>query len=72
MVLTCPRGATDTDRHWLQFGLTIEISAGDPSEQAEQIAAGLTAGDPRAGARLWGGTREAAEQYGYPWPPNHP
>ncbi|MFE5332786.1 hypothetical protein ACFRCG_41030 [Embleya sp. NPDC056575] len=72
MMLTFPRGAADTDRLWLQFGLTPEISADDPSKQVEQLVARLTAGDPRAVAKVWGGSQAAAEHFGYPWPPDYP
>ncbi|MFD6887839.1 hypothetical protein [Streptomyces sp. NPDC059957] len=61
----------ETDRPWIQFGITLPISAEDPSDQAERLAARLTAGDPRAVAEVWGGSSDAG-QLGYPWPPVDP
>ncbi|MFF1902755.1 hypothetical protein [Kitasatospora sp. NPDC058218] len=71
LVLRHPRDRADTDLPWLQFGMTLPISADDPSGQAEHLEAWLTAGDPRTIAEVWGGTADA-EQLGYPWPPSDP
>ncbi|MET8410305.1 hypothetical protein ABZV34_19755 [Streptomyces sp. NPDC005195] len=71
VVLTHPRDRTDVDLPWLQFGMTLPISADDPSEQAARLEALLTAGDPRATAEVWGGSHDAG-QLGYPWPPVDP
>ncbi|WP_051942940.1 hypothetical protein [Streptacidiphilus rugosus] len=71
VVLGHPRGLTDPDRPWIQFGLTLPISEDDPSDQAARLEAELTAGDPRATAEVWGGTYHA-DQLGYPWPPVNP
>ncbi|MGW3633102.1 hypothetical protein ACWD7F_23545 [Streptomyces sp. NPDC005122] len=61
VVLTHPRDRTDADLPWLQFGMTLPISADDPSEQAERLEALLTAGDPRATAEVWGGSHDAGQ-----------
>ncbi|MFI0966488.1 hypothetical protein ACH4S8_34615 [Streptomyces sp. NPDC021080] len=71
VVLMHPRIRTEPDRPWLQFGITLPISADDPADQAEHLEASLTAGDPRATAEVWGGSHDA-EQLGYPWPPVYP
>ncbi|MGW2050281.1 hypothetical protein ACWCPF_34680 [Streptomyces sp. NPDC001858] len=71
VVLMHPRDRTDADLPWLQFGMTLPISADAPSVQAERLEARLTAGDPRAAAEVWGGSHDA-EQLGYPWPPVYP
>ncbi|GAA0303873.1 hypothetical protein GCM10009540_23990 [Streptomyces turgidiscabies] len=68
VVLRHPRELADSDLPWLQFGMTLPVSADDPSVQAEHLEARLTAGDPRATAEVWGGSHDA-EQLGYPWPP---
>ncbi|MFE2245511.1 hypothetical protein [Streptomyces lavendulae] len=71
VVLMHPRNRADADRPWLQFGMTLPISADDPSDQAEHLEARLIAGDPRSTAEVWGGSHDA-EQLGYPWPPVDP
>ncbi|MFG2819088.1 hypothetical protein ACGFX4_06620 [Kitasatospora sp. NPDC048365] len=71
VVLMHPPNGEDSDRPWLQFGTALPISADDPSAQAEQLEAQLTAGDPRVDAEVWGGSHDA-EQLGYPWPPVTP
>jgi hypothetical protein len=71
VVLWHPRNRADADLPWLQFGMTLPISADAPSDQAERLEARLTAGDPRATAEVWGGSHDA-EQLGYPWPPVDP
>ncbi|GAA3047854.1 hypothetical protein GCM10020229_69000 [Kitasatospora albolonga] len=55
------------------FQLQIELPVGDrdPGERAAQLAAELTAGDPRTDAKFWAGSTELAERMGYPWPPDH-
>jgi len=68
VVLMHPRIRTEADRPWLQFGMTLPISADDPDDQAEHLVARLTVADPRAAAEVWGGSEEYAEQLGYPWP----
>ncbi|WP_046780908.1 hypothetical protein [Streptomyces yangpuensis] len=68
VILMHPPNGPDTDLPWIQFGMTLPISADDPSDQAERLAAQLTAGDPRATAEVWGGSHDA-ERLGYPWPP---
>ncbi|MFF9039061.1 hypothetical protein ACF090_26760 [Streptomyces sp. NPDC014892] len=71
VVLWHPRDRGDADLPWLQFGMTLPISAEPPTVQAERLEARLTAGDPRATAEVWGGSHDA-EQLGYPWPPVDP
>ncbi|MFD9030894.1 hypothetical protein ACFVZW_07035 [Streptomyces sp. NPDC059567] len=72
VVLIHPCIRAEADRPWLQFGMTLPISADvDAAEQAERLEARLTAGDPRATAEVWGGSHDA-ERLGYPWPPVHP
>ncbi|MEE1829819.1 hypothetical protein [Streptomyces sp. SP17KL33] len=71
VVLWHPRNRADADLPWLQFGMTLPISAEAPSVQAEHLEARLTADDPRATAEVWGGSHDA-EQLGYPWPPVDP
>ncbi|MFJ7243140.1 hypothetical protein ACIQWA_00680 [Kitasatospora sp. NPDC098652] len=71
LVLLHPRDRYETDLPWVQFGITLPVSADDPSAQAEQLEARLTAADPRATAQVWGGSHHA-EQLGYPWPPVDP
>ncbi|MGW9070653.1 hypothetical protein ACWGQT_14575 [Streptomyces yangpuensis] len=71
LVLRHPRDRADTDRPWIQFGMTLPISADGPPGQAEHLEAWLTARDPRAVAEVWGGTFDA-EQLGYPRPSAHP
>ncbi|MGW4898033.1 hypothetical protein ACWEQL_38155 [Kitasatospora sp. NPDC004240] len=66
VVLRHPPGRDETDLPWAQFLMTLPISADDPSDQAGQLEAQLTAGDPRAAAELVGGYNP--EQLGYPWP----
>lgn len=68
VVLGHPRNRAHVDLPWLQFGMTLPISADVPSDQAERFEARLIAGDPRASAEVWGGSHDA-EQLGYPWPP---
>ncbi|MEV7771262.1 hypothetical protein [Kitasatospora sp. NPDC086791] len=70
VLLRHPRDRADADQ--LQFGIALPISADDPADQAEHVEARLTAGDPRATAEVWGGSRDAAERLGYPWPPVDP
>ncbi|MGW5002693.1 hypothetical protein ACWEP8_34125 [Streptomyces hydrogenans] len=71
VVLWHPRDRADANASWLQFGITLPLSAEAPSAQAERFEAQLTAGDPRATAEVWGGSHDA-EQLGYPWPPVDP
>ncbi|MGE7386256.1 hypothetical protein ACQKM2_12355 [Streptomyces sp. NPDC004126] len=71
VVLRHPPGQADTGEPWLQFGMTLPISADEPADQAERLVSRLTAGDPRAAAEVWGGSHDA-EQLGYPWPPVFP
>ncbi|MEW5626220.1 hypothetical protein AB1388_06550 [Streptomyces hydrogenans] len=71
VVLWHPRDRADPDLPWLQFGMTLPISAETPSAQAERFEAQLFAGDPRATAEVWGGSHDA-ERLGYPWPPADP
>ncbi|MEU4116718.1 hypothetical protein AB0F71_19765 [Kitasatospora sp. NPDC028055] len=71
LVLLHPHDRYETDLPWVQFGITLPVSADDPSAQAEQLEARLTAADPRATAQVWGGSHHA-EQLGYPWPPVDP
>ncbi|MFJ9933854.1 hypothetical protein ACIRSJ_12080 [Streptomyces virginiae] len=68
VILMHPPKGPDTDLPWIQFGMTLPISAGDPADQAERLEARLTASDPRATAEVWGGSHDA-ERLGYPWPP---
>ncbi|MFC9585736.1 hypothetical protein ACFVJ8_23315 [Streptomyces yangpuensis] len=70
LVLRHPRDRADTKLPWIQFGMTLPISADGPSGQAEHLEAWLTARDPRAVAEVWGGTADA-ERLGYPRP-THP
>ncbi|MFF2147957.1 hypothetical protein [Kitasatospora sp. NPDC058190] len=62
------RSAIREDRPWLQFRMTIPISADDPADQVDTLEACLTAGDPREVAEVCGGSKEFADQLGYPWP----
>ncbi|GGP77889.1 hypothetical protein GCM10010278_65290 [Streptomyces melanogenes] len=71
VVLRHPPDQTETDQPWLQFGITLPISADAPSDQVERLQSQLTAGDPRSTAEVWGGSHDA-EQLGYPWPPIDP
>ncbi|MFE6049210.1 hypothetical protein ACFQ6N_00455 [Kitasatospora sp. NPDC056446] len=66
VVLRHPPDREDTDLPYIQFGMTLPISADDPSEQARRLEAQLTAGDPRAVAEVWGGFQN--EKLGYPLP----
>jgi len=68
VVLMYPRNWADAELPWLQFGITLPVSADAPEAQAERFEARLTAGDPRDAAEVWGGSRDAG-QLGYPWPP---
>ncbi|MFJ6785821.1 hypothetical protein [Streptomyces yangpuensis] len=71
LVLRHPRDRAETDLPWIQFGMTLPISADGPSGQAGHLEAWLTARDPRAVAEVWGGTYDAG-QLGYPWPSTDP
>ncbi|MFE5482306.1 hypothetical protein [Streptomyces sp. NPDC056527] len=72
VVLFHPRIRAEADRPWIQFGMTLPVSAEvDATEQAKRLEARLTAGDPRATAEVWGGSHDA-ERLGYPWPPVQP
>ncbi|MEU9128788.1 hypothetical protein AB0D08_11850 [Kitasatospora sp. NPDC048540] len=71
VILRHPPTRAGTDPPWLQFGMTLPISAASPSEQAERLEAQLTAGDRRATAAVWGGSHDAG-RLGYPWPPVDP
>ncbi|MFE5588078.1 hypothetical protein [Kitasatospora sp. NPDC056531] len=62
------RSAIREDRPWLQFRLTIPISGDHPADQVEALEARLTAEDPREVAEVCGGSKEFADQLGYPWP----
>jgi hypothetical protein len=62
------RSAIREDRPWLQFRMTIPLSAEDPADQAEALEVGLTAEDPREVAEVCGGAKQFADQLGYPWP----
>ncbi|MFF4137987.1 hypothetical protein ACFY1B_42410 [Streptomyces mirabilis] len=62
------RSAIRADRPWLQFRMTIPVSGDDPADQAEHLEASLTAEDPRDVAEVCGGSKEFADQLGYPWP----
>ncbi|MEU8621614.1 hypothetical protein [Streptomyces sp. NPDC048623] len=68
VVLGHPGIDLEDGRPWLQFGLTLLVDDGDPTEQAGRFEAQLTAADPRAVAEVWGGSADA-ERLGYPWPP---
>ncbi|MFF0390070.1 hypothetical protein ACFYS8_15505 [Kitasatospora sp. NPDC004615] len=62
------RAAISEDRPWIQFKLTVPISADRPADQAEALEAHLTAEDPREVAEVCGGSKKFADQLGYPWP----
>ncbi|MFE7187640.1 hypothetical protein [Streptomyces erythrochromogenes] len=72
VVLRHPRNCGERKDHWLQLGIRLPISADDPAGQAERLQARLAAEDPRATAQVWGGSQNAAEKLGYPWPPEYP
>ncbi|MFG2697949.1 hypothetical protein [Kitasatospora sp. NPDC048407] len=52
----------------LQFLAELTVPAGDPVALAAELVDRLTSADPRAWARVCGGSAEYAEQLGYPWP----
>ncbi|MFE1442968.1 hypothetical protein [Streptomyces sp. NPDC058739] len=56
------------DYPWLQFRMILPVSGDDPGDQAERLEARLTAEDPREVAEVCGGSKEFADQLGYPWP----
>ncbi|MDP9868980.1 MULTISPECIES: hypothetical protein [Streptosporangium] len=60
--------AIGENRPWLQFRMTIPISGDDPADQVEHLEARLTAEDPREVAEVCGGSKESADQLGYPRP----
>ncbi|WP_405720297.1 hypothetical protein [Streptomyces sp. NBC_00046] len=62
------RSAIGEGRPWLQFRMTLPVSGDDPADQVERLEARLTAGDPREVAEVCGGSKEFADQLGYPWP----
>ncbi|MEV7121942.1 hypothetical protein [Kitasatospora griseola] len=56
------------DSPYLQFLVELTVPAGDPVELAADLVDRLTSADPRARARVCGGSVDYAEQLGYPWP----
>ncbi|MFE6639938.1 hypothetical protein ACFVFT_09430 [Streptomyces tendae] len=62
------RSAIREDHPWLQFRMILPVSGDDPGDQAERLEARLTAEDPREVAEVCGGSKEFADQLGYPWP----
>ncbi|RLP93994.1 hypothetical protein [Micromonospora sp. CV4] len=55
---------------WLQFVAVLDVPAGEPATVADDIVRELCDRDPRRQDRLAGGSREAAEQLGFQWPPH--
>ncbi|MFF7777419.1 hypothetical protein ACFZCG_23700 [Streptomyces tanashiensis] len=66
------RSAISADHPWLQFRMTIPISGDHANVQVEAIEERLTAEDPREVAEVCGGSKEFADQLGYPWPGPRP
>ncbi|MEU3779599.1 hypothetical protein [Streptomyces sp900129855] len=62
-------GAGEADGDALQFRWVVPDDGAPPEEQAAAALRRLAEEDPRTYARFCGGTRERAEQLGYPWPP---
>ncbi|MGA5822989.1 hypothetical protein ACPC54_34645 [Kitasatospora sp. NPDC094028] len=66
LILRHPAGRGEGDLPWAQFEVVLPIGEDDPLVQADRLQARLTAGDPRVGAELCGGSNP--EVLGYPWP----
>ncbi|SCL14579.1 hypothetical protein GA0070616_0481 [Micromonospora nigra] len=64
-----PRPPSAGEQPWLQFVAVLDVAAGDPAKAAGGVVSALCDGDPRRQGRLAGGTREAARQLGFRWPP---
>ena len=62
------RSAIRANHPRLQFRMTLPVSGDDPGDEAERLAARLTAEDLREIAEVCGGSKEFADQLGYPWP----
>ncbi|MFJ1756129.1 hypothetical protein [Kitasatospora sp. NPDC088134] len=60
--------AVGGDLPWLQFKQSFPVTDQDPAVRAAALEALLTADDPRETFEVCGGTREFAEELGYPWP----
>ncbi|MGN9809560.1 hypothetical protein ACTMSW_09395 [Micromonospora sp. BQ11] len=65
-----PRRPSAGDDPWLQFVAVLDVPAGDPAAVADDIVRELCDRDPRRQDRLAGGSREAAQQLGFQWPPH--
>ncbi len=61
-----PRGGDDL---WLQFVAVIDLPANDPEDMRDEIVRRITDSDPRRPQWLAGGSAEAAQAYGFDWPP---
>lgn len=64
-----PRRPSIGDEPWLQFVAVLDVPQGDPQTIADDIIRVLCDSDPRRQDRLAGGSKQAAQQYGFQWPP---
>ncbi|HZM79711.1 MAG TPA: hypothetical protein VFC19_28610, partial [Candidatus Limnocylindrales bacterium] len=64
-----PRRPGTDDETWLQFVAVLDVPQGDPQTIADDIIRDLCDSDPRRQDRLAGGSKQAAQQYGFQWPP---
>ncbi|WP_326560227.1 hypothetical protein [Micromonospora sp. NBC_01796] len=62
------RAALVEGRPWLQFRARFQVTAEDPSTQAERLAELLLAADPRVVTEVCGGSPEYADRRGHVWP----
>ncbi|MEV8630297.1 hypothetical protein AB0395_01445 [Streptosporangium sp. NPDC051023] len=58
----------DDDEPWLQFEWVVPVDETTPESQAARVADQLRETDPKAHAKIVGGSRDFAERLGFPWP----
>ncbi|MGW6738833.1 hypothetical protein [Streptomyces sp. NPDC055013] len=60
------------ERPWLQFRIALSVTGEAPEVQADRMSQGLLLEDPKAIGHVCGGSREFADELGYPWPERFP
>lgn len=56
------------ERPWLQFRIALSVTDEAPEVQADRRLQELLLSDPKAIGDVCGGSREFADELGYPWP----
>ncbi|MCW2916393.1 MAG: hypothetical protein JWN52_4461 [Actinomycetia bacterium] len=69
LLMSYPQPPSHGDgKPWLLFGLLIDADDRDPAVQATELLGTFRTTDPKTMAEVVGGSRDYADQLGFPWP----